>query len=595
VGGDDGVIRILDAKLQLRSEIRAHNERIYTLAFSPDGSLLASGGFDRKIQLIDRAGTLRTLTGHTQRVYQVAFSPDGGRLASASDDRTARVWEVSAGKELFSITGHTAGGVKVVAWFPDGQRLFTTGWDRTLRVWDGHTGASLQNTTGGQWEDSTSVHAGIVAVGGRLVVTGGLNKKVKVWDPTTQSLVADLEGHTEQISGVAVTADGRWLVSASHDNTARVWDLGAALRLARLGHQRTVRRLAWSADGKRVVTSAQDTTIRLWDAASGQELQRISPALECNDGASIATLPEGQVFGAGCDDGNLHWWRVDDRRPARTFAGSNGRRLRHATVAFDGSWIAAGHTEGWIDVWDTATGAVRASRKVHDHHVYALRALRDGTLLTASLDNTVRRSTAMLDPIATWRAPGIDGLLDAAIDPKERFIVAGGDGFEVFRWDLTKPGAPVTALLGHRGTVWSVDVSPDGTQVASASSDGTIRLWDTARWFAADYQPKILKGPPGGVLGVAFSPDGTRLASGHQKGAAIVWDLARGLPVRRLGSSEAGEQGTCDDLDSVAWSDPFEKATILRACIEPPAIDRLGTRTHLVLRGIDLVETWDQR
>nr|MBA2542311.1 hypothetical protein [Deltaproteobacteria bacterium] len=507
------------------------------------------------------------------------------RLASASDDRTARVWDLQ-GRELLSLAGHVTGGVKVIAWFPDGERLFTSGWDRTLRVWNARTGKSTASTS--EWMDSSAVHAGTIAFGGRLVVTGGANKVVKLWDPATQALVAFLDGHTDQVSAVAVSADGRWLVSTAHDGTARIWDLGAALRLSQLGHQRGVRRLAWSADGTGVVTSALDGTIRLWDAATGQERQRVSPTVECNDGASTIGA---NVIAAGCADGNVHRWDARDRSELPPLTGT-GRRVRHAVSSLDGSWIAAGHTDGWMHVWDAA-GTTRITKKIHDHNIYGLRALRDGTLLTASLDNTVRRSTSALEPIAEWRAPGIDGLLDAAFDPKGRFVVAGGDGFEVFRWDATQPGSEAAVLRHHQGTVWSVDVAPDGATAATASSDGTILLWDTAQWEAPAYKPRVLRGPRGGVLAVAFSPDGSRLVSGHQRGAAIVWDVARGVPLRRLGASEAGEDGTCTDLESVPWNDPLEKLTILQSCLEPAGFERLSARTHLVLENqVDLVEAW---
>jgi WD40 repeat protein/tRNA A-37 threonylcarbamoyl transferase component Bud32 len=580
VGGDDGVVRMLDRALVPRGEHRGHTKRVFSLAFSRDGHLLASGSADASIRVIDdRDGSVRTLAGHQQRVYSVAFSRDGTRLASASDDRTARIWKLSATTPAIVLDGHPRGGVKVAAWFPDGERVFTTGWDRQMKVWDARTGQLAIDDP--SWQDSTSVHAGVVAANGNLIVTGGDHAIVKVWDPATRSLVAHLDGHVGQVSTVAVSTDTRWLISAGRDGTPRIWDLGAAFRLARLGHQKGIRRVAFAPDGKTVITSALDNTIRQWDAATGVELRRMSPLAECNDGASLI----GGELAAGCGDGNLYVWAADGMR---TLTGTD-RRIRHAVTALDDSWVAAGHVGGWMHVWDAGTGKLRASREIHDHNIYGLRALPDGTLLTAALDNTVRKHDSSLQLLGTWRVPGIDGLLDAAIDPRGRFLVAGGDGFPVFKWDLTTPEAPPIALAGHTGTVWSVDVSPDGALVASASSDGTIRLWDTTTWTS-----QVLRGPKGGVLSLAFSPAG-QLVSGHQRGAVIVWDVARRIPIRRLGASEAGELGSCDGFDAVAWNDPAEKAIVLAACLETSGFSRMSARTHLILENeIDLVEKWSK-
>jgi WD40 repeat protein len=578
IGGDDGIVRILDRALVPRGEHRGHTQRVFALAFSPDGHLLASGSADTSIRLIDdRDGSIRVLSGHTQRVYSVAFSPAGKQLASASDDRTARVWSLDSTGSIV-IDGHPRGGVMVAAWFPDGERLFTTGWDGALKIWDTRTGMiTVDDPT---WPAGGSVHAGAVVADGKLIVTG--HSSVRLWDPATRSLVADLDGHAGTVNAVAASPDVRWLVSAGHDGVPRVWDLGAALRLARLGHQRTVRRIAFARDGKTVITSGTDNTIRLWDATSGAELRRLSPRHECNDGATILA---GEI-GAGCADGNVYLWS-GDRTRTRTLAGS-GRGVRHAVAAPDGSWIAAGHIGGWIHVWDNATGKLLAQRQVHDHNIYGLHALPDGTLLSTSLDNTVRRTSSTLEPLALWRAPGIEGLLDAAIDPRGRFVVAGGDGSPIFKWDLTLVGAPAVALAGHTSSVSGVDVSPDGALVASASSDGTIRLWDTTTWSS-----RVLRGPAGGVQDLAFSPDGRWLATGHGRGAAVVWDVATGTPLRRLGASEAGEQGSCDNFDAVAWNDPGEKTLVLWSCLEPSGFARMSARTHLVLENqVDLVEKW---
>jgi WD40 repeat protein len=174
------------------------------------------------------------------------------------------------------------------------------------------------------------------------------------------------------------------------------------------------------------------------------------------------------------------------------------------------------------------------------------------------------------------------------IDPRNRFAIAGGDDDALHRWELPS-GRELPPLPGHTDSIWSVDISADGAHAATASSDGSARLWSTANWSSVP-----LRGPDGPVRSVAFSPDGTQLATGHDRGAILIWDVATGHLVRRLGELEAGDGGTCDELAHASWHDEVERDIVARACGEPDGagFDRVSHRAHLDLVGVDLVERW---
>jgi eukaryotic-like serine/threonine-protein kinase len=576
VGGDDGIVRLLDAKLVLRAERRGAG-RVLSIAFSRDGAKLAAGSEDTVIRVWSGPGEPQHFKKHTQKVYSVEFSPDGSVLLSASDDRTALVWNLDGTVRNVLPTGG-GGGVRAASFFPDGERVFTTGWDWTMRLWNARTGATEQTQSYGQWSDTASVHAAVLSPDGRLVVTGGDSQIVRVWDPTTQGLVANLDGHIGQITSLGISSDGEWLVSVGRDTIARVWNFHAARRLAGLGHQRNIKQLLFSADSRTLVSSSADYTVRSWDVASGRELERISPPIECQDGGFA--LKDG-TLGFTCKDGNVYL-RAAGRRE-RTLVGT-GRRLLAAAVASDESWLAAGHDGGWMHVWDLESGRLRASRKAHDHHIYGVRTVSGG-ILTASLDNTVRILSPDLEQLAIWYAPKVE-LLDAALDPRGRFLIAGSNGPALLRW-RSGEDKPV-ALAGHRDTIWKVGVSPDGTLAASASTDGTVLLWNTTTW-----ESSALRGPLGVVNSIAFSPDGAMLASGHERGAVILWDVASRTQLRRLGATEADESGTCEKLDGLSWHDPREQDIVTRACSESNGFSRLANQTHLVFENdVDLVERW---
>ncbi len=214
----------------LRHVLRGHTDRIGRIAWSPDGSYLASPSDDRTIRIWDaRSGAcVRTLEGHTNTVRSVAWSPDDQRLASASGDKTIRLWEAASGKPLQTLEGHT-GRVYSVAWSPDSQRLASTSGDITIRLWDATSGKDLQ-TLRGHTQPAISV---AWSPDGQCLATASEDKTIRVWDATSGKDLQVLEGHPGYVSCVAFSADGQWLASKdssysisgvdSADNTIRLW------------------------------------------------------------------------------------------------------------------------------------------------------------------------------------------------------------------------------------------------------------------------------------------------------------------------------------------------------------------------------------
>jgi serine/threonine protein kinase len=280
--------------------------RLQTIAFSPNGALIAAAGDDRVITLWQPATgkTARILRGHTDTISSVAFRPDGGRLASASWDGTVRVWDVASGQTVLTFPGHGR-RVLSVAFSPDGQRLASGGIDPTVLVWEADSGKLVHALTG----HTDHVTCVTFSPDGKHLATGSWDRTVRVWDATTGQLVFTFAGHKSQIVNVVFSPDGSRLASAGVDHRVMVWDplTGEEFKSFR-GNNGEMSSTALSRDGRLVAQAGWDKMVRLWDAASGRALFR--PLSHAHFISCVAFDPEGRRLAAAGWDGTVQVWNI---------------------------------------------------------------------------------------------------------------------------------------------------------------------------------------------------------------------------------------------------------------------------------------------
>src|SRR6266581_3923142 len=548
---------------------QAHTAAVQAVTFSPDEHTLATGSWDGTIKLWNlENGTLSVVFGqgeqrgqagepgrlshsllwqgqHTGSIHRLVFTPDGRTLASSGDDAAIRLWDVSTGKPLQTLSCQSS-AVYALAWRPDGGLLASGSFDGSIQLWE------MQGIQAAQSGTATRIlrgHSGPVwsvafAPDGRTLASGSFDRTVKLWDVASGEVRETLAGHTAPVNAVAWSPDGSLLASGSRDQMIWLWDVErGSYRMALHGHTAVVHDLAFMPDSRSLLSGSEDGSLRMWDVERGQCMRVIQGyAVTLYD---VAWNPDGTRLASAGSDTLVTIWESDVRTTPRLLRGHSWMAYGVAWSS-DGRLLASSGLDNAVQVWDATTEAVVQTLRGPNHvdtSFFGVEWSPDGRFLAGGSYQQEVQVWEVSTGIRRWFGRGQPTTIRrVAWSPDGTCLASCGYDGSVILWEASN-GTQLVRLQGHRGMVMSVAWSPDGTRLASGGGgrgSGELFVWCVHSGVLLHTLSELSEI----VYALAWSPAGMMLVSGGSDGMLCWWDVERGECVH----TRRGHQGTVQSL-----------------------------------------------
>ncbi|CAD8129721.1 unnamed protein product [Paramecium sonneborni] len=368
-------------KIHELNQLVGHKNRIETVCFSPDGTTLASGSYDKSICLWDvKTGLQKAkLNGHRSQVRSVCFSPDGTSLASGSFDESIILWEVKTRKRKSKLDCHKYPVISI-CFSPDGTTLASGSFDQSIRLWDVKTGQQKANLDG----HSNSVFSVSFSPDGTTLASGSGDQSILLWDVKTGQQKANLDGHSNYVYSVCFSPDGTTLASGSRDNSIRLWDVKTGQQKGKFdGHTNSVISVCFSPDGTTLATGSADNSIRLWDVKTGQQKAKFDGHKK-----KVCFSPDGTTLASGSEDQSIRLWDVKTGQQ-KAKLDSHTSYVQSVCFSPDGTTLASGSGDSSIRLWDVTIRQQfkRLDKKYKDLYVQFKIPLNQNNHLPESTQN----------------------------------------------------------------------------------------------------------------------------------------------------------------------------------------------------------------
>ncbi len=542
-----------------------HRDAVLSVAYSRDGKRLLTSSYDETARLWElESGTSAVFQGHEWWVWSAAFSPDEQRIVTTCQDGSVRVWSVQTRQSGPPFQGHV-GPVYSARFSPDGKIVASGGYDRRILLWDPDKVRPFEfGSTAGQPDGKNSdvfaLEGNMAAVrslqysaNGQLLLSGGQDNTVRVWDAARRKLLKTMRGHAGYVQSCCFAPDSEWVLSGSHDHMAKLWSIAGYEETRVLqgrvleGHRDAVLDATFSPDGQKILSASRDRSAKLWNALTGKEIRQFKEGH-----AFLVTralfFPDSRRIVTSAVDNTTRIWDVA--------TGTQSASLEHSgtmgavDLSRDGKLLLTGSDDKSAKVWDAESGRLIRKLEGHRSEITAVAISPDGRLFfTADA-----RGRCRLWDVATgnvrWEAEGHSRNVTAACFlPAGDAVLTASTDKTVAQWDVATGKERLPWILKHPDSVVAMALSPDGRRVLTACADRTLRLWDVASGSLVGTLP----GTNEATNAVAFSPDGKRAASTTAEGGVRIWDVEQLREVPTSLTDVQTGQNVVAEL-SPAWS-----------------------------------------
>ncbi|MDT8401320.1 MAG: WD40 repeat domain-containing protein [Bacteroidales bacterium] len=584
--GDDKTVKIWNVKtLTEIKTLKAHDEGVNCCSYSPDGKLIVSGGQDNNLIIWDSLTykELARLEGHSDIVNALAFSPDGKTIISGSNDGEIKFWDSITFQECWTITsGYRP--ITSCSYSPDGRIIVTTNDDGEIALVDADSYEELSyerlkgslsccalNSNGvdivtggdsgkgyhlpeifyitendeldseGDFEDvprgethSKEITACAYSPDGSVIITGGADNFLLLWDADNFEFLSKLIGHNDKISKCIYSPDGKSIASSSVDGTIKIWDAARARVETVYEDDFLSDRItccAFNLDDSKVMAGSLDSNLIIYDAHTGDFVhhnkQIESPITYCGFSPDRKDIVIGTTMGEIIllKQGNYN--KLVRLTPWRTTIYEDEAAINYISFSPNGEKIVSvsGKDSG------AGEGNVILCDLKNNNHIEVIE--KDAAWSSCKYSPDGNRMIFIGDGITMWDMEAREKIyrinvesIDCVFSPDGESLASDYNYGTIKLWDA-QTGKERLTLTGHTDSLYSVCFSPDAKTIASASSDNTLRLWDVE----TGKEKKVFQGVEGGKWFSAFEPDGKAKISFIKDNILTLWDANSREPV----------------------------------------------------------------